>query len=144
MIGKIPQYFSHRPAFINYAIGGSTSYNILKTWRKEDDEYKLRPLTQLDGEGEPIILPSESPMDRDNIPFRRIRKRVTNDQIKVVDQGNDIEIQGNGKAGRLIWKDCEGNPTTLFEWVDGLIITEGDREFTAGCTATETPTDTPP
>jgi hypothetical protein len=143
MIGKIPQYFSHRPAFINYASEGE-NYNVMREYVKSDDEYKLRPMEQLDGEGEPIILPSEDPESRLTIPFRRIRQRVTNEQIKVVDQGNDIEIQGNGKAGSLIWIDCEGNPTTLFEWDDGLIITNGDIEFKAGCAATETPTDTPP
>lgn len=59
-------------------------------------------------------------------------------QIFPVQIDNRIEIRGNGKIGSLIHKGCDssgglGQSTTLIEWADGLIITDGDITFVAGC-----------
>ena len=46
-----------------------------------------------------------------------------------------VEIRGNGKIGSLVWQKCDsaGTETTLIEWMDGLITTEGVKKFRAGC-----------
>jgi hypothetical protein len=35
--------------------------------------------------------------------------------------------------GTLTHFDCEGSPTPLLEWVNGVITTVGDKSFVAGC-----------
>lgn len=66
---------------------------------------------------------------------------------KYPDDDNDNppdDYEEDGGTGQLIWENCEGVRTVLLNWVNGIITTNGDSVFIAGCTPTETPTDTPP
>lgn len=89
-------FYSQRPAINNYAISGSgNTYNLVKDWDKGIDEYKIRPITQLDDEGEPIIKPDANPLLRDDIPFKRIREKEEA-EIRVSTVGDAVQIEGNG------------------------------------------------
>lgn len=73
-----------------------------------DDKHEFRSLKQLEGRGEPIIKeldPGDSEADPpvpaeeegDVIPFRLIAERVTQPQVRVTSDGDDIiQIEGNG------------------------------------------------
>ena len=56
----------------------------------------------------------------------------------MVEDGGAILVRGNNAYGSLVVVDCEGTPTTLLEWEDGLITTGTDDNvevsFIAGCT----------
>jgi hypothetical protein len=54
-------------------------------------------------------------------------------QIQVENHPDEVEIKGNNRSGTLTHIDCGGYSTQLMEWRDGLIVTEGDVSFRAGC-----------
>jgi len=106
----------------------------------EDCAY-FKYLVQLTGDtdGVPIIKPLPDGLTVDDvgyIPFRQIKDLgETSRQIQVSAEPTDgaITIRGNDVSGSLIQEDCDGNPTTLIEWADGLITTTGAVTFVAGC-----------
>lgn len=54
-------------------------------------------------------------------------------QIAPTQTSDAIEIRGNNKTGRIIWRDCNNIDTVLITWEDGLITTAGDQIIKAGC-----------
>lgn len=54
-----------------------------------------------------------------------------------VGKATTIRIRGNGKNGALIFVGCDGVEVIhTVEWVDGLIITAGDKTIEVGCDGT--------
>ena len=75
-----------------------------------DDKHELRTIEQLEGDGEPIILPldpgdpeADPPVapesEGDTIKWRRIAQRASSPQVQVKDGGDVIRIEGNGFDG---------------------------------------------
>lgn len=119
---------------------GSARY-IHKERDGSNDTYDFRTLEQVTPSGvtygKVIVDPvgNEFADANDAIKFSAIAERVTDPQINVDDNGAGvITIEGNDKDGSLTWTDCDSSSyTTLIEWEDGLITSEGVRNITAGC-----------
>jgi hypothetical protein len=107
-------------------------------YEEGEDVYWLKTLVQLSGDGQPIIMPlqeGETVAALESIKLRRIRQRDYDAQIRVRAETEDaaITIEGNDMDGSLSHADCDGEASLLIEWKDGLIVTEGNIEFEAGC-----------
>jgi hypothetical protein len=134
-------HFDERVTMRNLTSGSGVIRNVLKSYLPESDTVDFRTLSQLGGDGEPVMADG----DGDTIEFRRVKDLGSHDaQVTVEGAGDAILVRGNSIDGTLSWKDCDGNSTQLIEWKDGLIITAGAVEFEAGCTGSETPTGSPP
>ncbi len=57
----------------------------------------------------------------------------TRKQIEIVNEDENVRIQGNGKNGSILWVDCEGEDVTLLTYRDGLVTSDGEAIITAGC-----------
>ncbi len=95
--------------------------------------------------GVPIPDPPDGPAQ-----FRRVVGRAyytgdnpdagVSEQIKVVTDDDLVRVNGNGRKGSRVWKDCDGYEVMRIEWDDGLITSTGDAEMQAGCPETYPPT----
>lgn len=81
------------------------------------DDHDFRTLKNLEARGEPIIKELEVGQDEeDTLPFRRIDGRATQRQISVTNQGDVIQVEGNG------YYTTEGNVRKFsISIADGLI-----------------------
>lgn len=61
------------------------------------------------------------------------------EQVRLIENENDITVRGNGKNGALIINNCNGEEAARIDWLDGLITTEGTLTIQAGCPSSETP-----
>lgn len=106
--------------------------------------YDFRTLEQVEPSGRtfgkvivPFVNGDEFDDANDSIKFSAICERATSPQINVNDDGaGAVTIEGNNKDGSLTWTDCSTptpTVTTLIEWQDGLVTSEGVKNFTAGC-----------
>jgi len=136
--GSHIEHYAERSTWENFPVETEgTIRNIGKTYDSEADKYQIKPLVQLP-EGIPIIMPLAdgiADQDTDSIDFRSLKELEDEPQIHVSAEPEDgsILIRGNRAIGSLIHEDCDGNPTTLIEWADGLITTTGPVTFVAGC-----------
>lgn len=162
--GKLPENKQHFPKLDRQAARNG-EYNIkictfVKTDEsgKDDDNnpiFTLKPDMEVSGDivwqpesfeniggGEGKLLAATAPDPR-RLKVKSIRKGVK-DQIKVVNNAEDVTVEGNGIDGALYWENCSGYRTKLIEWKDGLIVTPGDVAFKAGCPETSTEAPGPP
>jgi len=136
--GSHIHHYAERSTWENFPVETEgTIRNIGKTYDSEADKYQIKPLVQLPV-GVPIIMPlgaGVTDQDAESINFRTLKENDEAPQIRVSAEPEDgsILIRGNGAIGSLIHEDCDGNPTTLISWSDGLITTTGDATFVAGC-----------
>jgi len=123
-------------------IGGARY--IHKEFDETNGEYDFRTLEQVEPSGRtfgkvivPFVNGDEFDDANDSIKFSAICERVTSPQINVNDDGaGAVTIEGNNKDGSLTWTDCSTptpTVTTLVEWQDGLVTSQGVKNFTAGC-----------
>lgn len=61
--------------------------------------------------------------------FRTIHHRDAKRQIEVIEEGDLIRVWGNEKEGSLVILGDESTGTTLLEWEDGLITSEGEKKI---------------
>jgi len=145
LAGDNVPHIIERFSMVNLQNETGTFYKVLKNYDPDTDEVRFRTLEQLGGSGVHII--SSDASGENTVAFRRVKQRESSHQVRVSESGDAILVEGNGKIGALVWYNCDGFPTTLLEWDDGLIITEDIVSFQAGCitpTPTETPTELPP
>lgn len=123
-------------------IGGARY--IHKEFDGSADRYDFRTLEQVEPVGRTFgkVIVDEVNGDEfddanDSIKFSAICERDTNPQINVNDDGaGAVTVEGNDRDGSLTWTDCDTvspTVTTLLEWEDGLVTTNGISNFTAGC-----------
>jgi hypothetical protein len=107
-------------------------YEVGKTYETATDKAQFRKLKQItDGPGVEIIKNQTA----NSINFRKIKPRDYEEQIRVEEEGDAIKVHGNGRDGTLSHVPCgETVGTELLRWVDGLVTTEGEVTFEAGCT----------
>jgi hypothetical protein len=134
----------HRPAlheFYNLPVeSGGDPYAVVKHWNSVESRWEFRQLVQLEEElGIEVLKPlgdGEPPYDRINV--RRIRERASGDddsdattQIRVMEagSGNAVLVKGNSAVGSLALKPTGGSATTVLEWDDGLVTSEGEIEY---------------
>ena len=131
--GSNIQHYDERVTMENEAgEGGGDYYDIGKTYDDGTDTVKIRQLKQLDGDGEVVIKGYDEP-DQEAINFRRIKQRY-DPQIHVTGEDNAIKIHGNDANGGLYHIPCgETTGVPLIEWTDGLITTNREVSFEAGC-----------
>jgi hypothetical protein len=116
---------------------------VLKTYEPEADRVVFRSLKQsASAEGVPVIIelePSETEATKETVDFVRIAGRDSSSagapeaQIEVVKDGIHARVQGNGKNGKRILRDTDGNIAWEIEWKDGLIVSEGIEEYQDQC-----------
>lgn len=125
-------HYDERVSMINIDAEG-TVYEVGKDYDPTTDKVRLRRLKQLDGEGVPIIKDQDDAV----INFRRVKQRASPTRIQVTEDGDAILVQGNAAFGTLVHIPCgETTGTTLLEWDDGLVLTQGEVTFEAGCSTT--------
>jgi hypothetical protein len=134
----------HRPAlheFYNLPVeSGGDPYAVVKHWNSVESRWEFRQLVQLEEElGIEVLKPlgdGEPPYDRINV--RRIRERASGDddsdattQIRVMEagSGNAVLVKGNSAVGSLALKPTGGSATTVLEWDDGLVTSDGEIEY---------------
>jgi hypothetical protein len=61
--------------------------------------------------------------------FRTLKPRETQHQIEVIEEGDVIRVQGNGKQGTLLLEGPGAPSEPLLEWQDGLVTTDGEKKL---------------
>ena len=102
---------------------------------QEEDRITLDVAVENVGNGEQLIVVPEGGTNKgsdETMKVRSIRAATAEDlsgentpQIKVVKSNQVIVVKGNGNHGKLVSIDCEGAESTVLEWSDGLITTNG-------------------
>ena len=135
--GDHVHHYAERSTWKNRTEVSGTTRVVGDLYDPVTDVYWLKVLRQV-ATGKPIMKPlAGAETAQKSIDFRGLKERPSGTpQIKITaaDADEDITIEGNGKIGALTWTNCEGTTVTLLEWDDGLIITEGVQNITAGCT----------
>ena len=100
----------------------------VKVYQQSDIEHWAQLWTGKNlGDGARVY--KEHAEDENVFRFRSIKQRETQHQIEVIEDGDVIRVQGNGKEGSLVLEDG-GSSEPLLEWQDGLVTTDGEKKLT--------------
>jgi hypothetical protein len=101
----------------------------VKVYQQSDIEHWSTLWTgENNGDGARVF--KEHDEDTNIYHFRTIKHRETQNQIEVIEDGDIIRVQGNNKDGTLVLVGSMMSNTTLLEWKDGLVISEGEKSLT--------------
>jgi hypothetical protein len=67
--------------------------------------------------------------DENIYKFRTIKRRESQHQINVVEDGDIIRVHGNNKDGSLKLEGGTSSEEPLLEWKDGLMTSEGEKKL---------------
>lgn len=140
---KINEVFN-KPATDYLEVVKYEALELYHKWKVEESRHEFRQLFQKKDVGNPLLVKKAgSGGDDFDIAVVSLAEKGDYPQVKVQKKEDDdmvLEISGNGAEGSLVWRNCDGfSEITLLEWKDGLITTEGEKTFTAGCQWTQTP-----
>lgn len=107
---------THTPTLWEGVNVGGGEFEVFESRDSGADNYRFRTLKNLGGDGQVIIKGSGEGGAGETIDFKRIAPRVTNPQIKVVDGGDNIRIEGNGQD---LFSDLAGGGVIQIN--DGLV-----------------------
>jgi hypothetical protein len=125
-------------------------YGIRQTQTTDEVELDFHAVNA--GEGCPVYIEPLDPQNPSDGPaeFRSIAAKESQPQIQVKCEAEEgeplpktIRIEGNGMDGSLVAVSCDDSETTLIQWEDGLITTQGPIMIELGECA-ETTTEPPP
>lgn len=95
---------------------------------QEEEFIKFKVDAENIGDGVQVYV--EATGDEAKTQFRSIK--AEGDQIRVTQEGEVVQIEGNGKQGQIRFINCVGATVGEYTWVDGLATSEGTLEFRLG------------
>lgn len=93
------------------------------------------PSSGVAGDSVTFLLEPETPGDPigDSLVIARLAQKFDEPQVKVERLGSGMTainiVKGNGKNGKRILLDPEGNLAWDIEWKDGLVVSEGEESY---------------